>query len=96
MKIPEVREALLDIATDLERIHELPHQARKIRALVDQMRRRPFTRKKHRVSKPVTSDIIHGVLYLARVRKDWTQIEIAKHLDINPARVSEILRGKRQ
>ena len=48
------------------------------------------------VSKPVTSDIIHGVLLLRRQRRDWTQMEIAQYLGINPGRVSEILKGYRK
>ena len=94
MRIPEVREKMSAIADELLEDGQLDLGAR-LHELVAELVRRPQHRHRKHVCRPVTPEIEAKVVRL-RSTTGLSQYEIAKQLDINSGRVSEILHGFRE
>lgn len=94
MTVPEVREALFELAQELEGLQHYA-QANKLKSLSNQLKRRPVIRKTRVKSRPSTTAMRSMIRDYARENLGMSQAEIATHFYVNPGRVSEALRGKR-
>lgn len=88
MKIPEIREELLSIASATGN-PRLAH-------LASQLNRRSATRKAPASSNPMTPAIAASIRAMAKAHPRMSQAEIGRHFNVNSGRVSEVLRGKRK
>lgn len=89
MKMPEVREALNNIALDLAKL------SLKIKVLADETRKRPAHRKVEPHSAPMTDKLADKIHQFAKDNPTMSQFQIAQRFKVNQGRVSEALRGKR-
>lgn len=87
MKIPEVADRLRTIAEEAG-IAEL-------RALADELRRRPCGRKAPPSAEPMTPELARRIQAYRRANPSLSQVEISQHFRVNQGRVSEVLKGKR-
>lgn len=87
MRIPEIRDRLLQIA-DMHRIPE-------IERLDHQLTRRAPKRKAPKSSDAMTDEKAAGIRKFAQDNPTMTQVEIGRHFNVNQGRVSEALRGFR-
>lgn len=87
MTIPEIRKALFDLAVE-RGIPELFEY-------VDELHRRPAGPKPPPVSQPMSEDLAEAIRALKQSSPRMTQVEIARKLQVNQGRVSEVLKGKR-
>lgn len=90
MKLPEVRDALHEIAGDLISVAE------KIKRLAEETRKRPAHRKAPAKARPISQELEESIMEFARQNPKASQFEIGKRFGVNQGRVSETLRGKRQ
>jgi hypothetical protein len=92
MRIPEVKDALAEVAADPRVPADL---AARIKSLADELRRRrPRTVAEPR-STPTTPLMMNAIRHYHAAHPDKPQTEIARIFNVNPGRVSEALRGKR-
>lgn len=92
MRMPEIREELLNIANDTRLPHEVKHR---LRHLADETKRRSSRGLKPYNAVPITPELAREIRNY-HVDHPWTsQAEIAKRFNVNQGRVSEILHGKR-
>lgn len=94
MRIPEVRKEMRNMADDLDE-EGLLDTGERLRELADELVRRPQHRRREHVCRPVTPEVKADVIRL-RETTNISQYEIAKKLNINTGRVSEILHGFRE
>lgn len=83
MRIPEIQEQLRELSAT-------------IGVLAEELSRRSPTKRAQATSEKVTPELARAVKMYARLNPDETQAEVGKKFNINPGRVSEILRGKRK
>ena len=91
--IPQIRERLHEIATAL-----MPYNAgvaSELRELADETKRRAPVRTTRARRPPLTEAQVEDIHTAAREFPDSSYHEISKLLDINTARISEVLAGKR-
>jgi hypothetical protein len=86
MRLPEIATRIREIAGE-RGIPELVNLAEQIGRRTS--RRGPTT------SRPMTKGLAGGIRLYALAHPGMTQLEIARHFDVNQGRVSETLRGKR-
>lgn len=92
MKIPEVREKLLDVAHYLDRF-EMIEASGQIRALVKEMYRRPYVRKaKAKRTRPPKAEVVA----YAAAHPEADYVDISNYFATNPGRISEDLAGYRK
>ncbi len=91
MRIPEVRAELLEIAEFL--VVHFPHHAKRLRQLVEEMKRRPAHRGR-RTARPV-HEVEEEIRTLHADHPEMSGQEIAHELGISSGRPSEVLHGKR-
>jgi len=94
MKIPEVRERLLDIAAALE-IEGCGDHAEAIRGLVRELYRRPPVRRAPRQARPLSAQERERAREIAAAHPDMPQRDIARVFGVDGGRVSEAVAGKR-
>jgi hypothetical protein len=87
MRIPEIRDRLLQIAA----MHRIPE----IERLAHQLTRRAPKRMAPRSSEAMTDEKAAGIRQFARDNPTMTQVDIGRHFNVNQGRVSEALRGFR-
>jgi hypothetical protein len=87
MRIPEIRDELLEIAaaTGNNRLAHLAHA----------LTRRPTTRKAPTRSQRVTPELRREIAEYATANPDMSQVAVGRRFGVNPGRVSEALNGKR-
>jgi hypothetical protein len=90
MKLPEVRDALHDIASQLDKLSSTVAQ------LAEETKKRPARKKAPVNSKPMTDKLAAEIRQFSKLNPNKSQFEIAKIFGVNQGRVSEVLRGKRQ
>jgi predicted O-methyltransferase YrrM len=90
MKLPEVRDALHDVATQLDKLSSVVAQ------LAEETRKRRAPKKAPAKSKPMTDETAELIRAYARKYPTASQFEIGKVFGVNQGRVSEVLRGKRK
>lgn len=86
MRIPEIADRLREVAVE----QGLPELA----GLADELRRRPSQRAPAR-SRPMSDELAADILFCAGEHPGMSQADIAKLLNCNQGRVSEVLKGKR-
>lgn len=94
MKLPDVRTALIALASDID-AKGLHPEARKLRELAEQTRRRSPVRKAPWRARTLTPELIDQIRAAAREHPDWSFGRIAALCDVNQGRVSEVLAGVR-
>jgi len=87
MRIPEIADRLRDLAAE----RGLPELV----GLADELRRRPAGPRPPAVSQPMSEDLAESIRALKQSSPRMTQVEIARKLQVNQGRVSEVLKGKR-
>lgn len=91
MRIPEIREELRNLAAKLA-----PPFGNRLVELADELKRRsPRKVARRTVHEPMTDSKRAAIVYLADKYPNLTGAEIAARVKVSPARVSEVLRGKR-
>lgn len=88
MLVPEVAARLRQLAVELN----CPELSR----LADELRRRPSGPKAPNSSRSMTPGLASQIRALKATQPALSQAEIGRQLNVNPGRVSEVLRGKRQ
>lgn len=87
MLIPDVQKRMRELAS----AHGIPE----LRTLADELSRRKSTRSA-RISPPMTTELRKAICAYATANPGMSQANIATRFNVNPGRVSEALRGKRQ
>ena len=88
MRLPEVAARLHVLAIEL-------HCA-ELDLLANEIGRRPSGQRAAKTSAPMTEAVRDEIRAIKAAEPDLSQAEIGKRLNINPGRVSEVLRGKRK
>jgi hypothetical protein len=88
MRLPVIADRLRELADE----KDLPE----LRELADEIRRRPTGPYAPRQSQKMTPELAKDIRTMARTYPDMSQAAIAQLFSVNPGRVSEALRGKRQ
>ena len=88
MRIPEVRERLVQLASVLD----VPELA----VLAGHLKRRVHGRRTRSLIPPLTTEAKKIIRRYAKVNPDASQLDIANRFGTNPGRVSEALYGKRE
>lgn len=86
--IPELRAEL--------RVLAARHGILRLRDIADELERRPARRSGRKVSTPMTPQLAAQIRSHARANPTLTQVEIGRHFNVNPGRVSECVNGKRR
>lgn len=92
--IPQIRDALHEIASAIQ--HYVPGYAAKLHELADETKRRPAVRPRRRKRPPLTEKQVEDIQTAAREFPDESYHKLSILLDINTARISEVLAGKRE
>jgi hypothetical protein len=87
MKIPEVRDRLLELAVE--------HGIDELEVLAGELRRRPPVKRAAVRAEPMTDELRLAIRAYWRARPDASNAEIATVFSVNPGRVSEALAGFR-
>lgn len=99
MRIPEIREELLEIADDLYQSSQpgsrLRERANRIAELAAETRRRPPVRKATPRRRRMTRLLVLLIRDYANKHPGLDHMAIAAKFNVNPGRVSEVLAGKR-
>ena len=87
MRIPEIRDELLEIAaaTGNNRLVHLAHA----------LTRRHADRKAPATSRRMTPELRREIAEYANANPDMSQVAVGRRFGVNPGRVSEALNGKR-
>jgi hypothetical protein len=93
MTIPEIREALIALSADT-RIP--PDVAFTMRQLALETKRRRPRRVAVQKCTPATPKVRAAIRLFAAANPKMSQLEIGRHFNVNPGRVSEALRGFRR
>ena len=88
MTLPEVAEELRLLAVQ----HNIP----RLNALADEIKRRPMFTKSPITSAHMTPALKQAIQACHKANPLWPQAYIARKYNVNPGRVSEVLRGKRK
>lgn len=88
MRVSDIQKRMRDLAS----IHHIGE----LRTLADELSRRKPTRVAAPTSKPMTDDLRKAICVYAAANPMISQVNIAIIFGVNPGRVSEALRGKRQ
>lgn len=88
MKIPEIRDRLLEKAAE--------YNDAELLRLANELNRRSPLKRAAPNSKKITPDLRAAIVAYARAHDDAPQANIARVFNVNPGRVSESLRGYRQ
>lgn len=91
MRIPEVRSRLREIARHLP-----DREARQLRWLIGELKRRPRVRRAPVQSKRMTPVLQARLRRFAATHVEWSYQRIGAHFGVNAGRVSEALAGKRR
>lgn len=92
MRLPEVADALVEVAGD----KRMPPDLRdRIITLTKEMRRRSGPRRPIQ-SATITPALIAQIRAYYTANRHLTQAAIARHFNVNPGRVSEAIKGKRE
>jgi hypothetical protein len=94
MKIPEVAVRIRQIAEQIERYD--PILAKELLTLADELKRRPPSVRSTVTSSHITPKLISEIQQFSEENPLLSYQTIAKKFNVNPGRVSEALRGKRQ
>jgi len=95
--IPEIRRRLHELADELAAgMRGGREMSAELRRLAEATRRRPAPRVAPIKSHPATAQTSEEIRKLAKFLPNASQAEIAHEFNVNPGRVSEALRGKRQ
>ncbi|WP_176026487.1 hypothetical protein [Brucella intermedia] len=86
MRIPQIRERLIEIA------HTLGNG--EIERLANKLTRRPTIKRAMPVSRTMTAELKQEIREYHKAHPGVAQTEIAKLFNVNQGRVSEALRGK--
>ena len=90
---PEVRAEMAAIAAKLARSR--PAMSQRLLELVEELKRRPPSRKAAPTSRPMTPTLAKQIRAYAMLHPTYSMHRIAQHHRVNMARVSEALNGKR-
>jgi hypothetical protein len=88
MRVREIQKRMRELAS----IHDIGE----LRTLADELSRRRPTRVVAPTSSPMTADLRDAIRSFASSHPACSQQAIAERFRVNPGRVSEALRGKRQ
>jgi CENP-B N-terminal DNA-binding domain len=88
MRLPEVATRLRELAIELN--------CDELDGLADEIGRRPSGQRAPATSAPMTDSLREKIHALKEAEPNLSQAEIGKRLNINPGRVSETLKGKRE
>lgn len=95
LTIPEIRDLIAELTDEGTKLARRQYEINlRINALMQETYRRSYTRTPVK-NNPVTAIIRASVRAMAAANPDASHQEIAEAHNINPGRVSEILRGKR-
>lgn len=86
--IPELREELRVLSYRLG----VP----RLREIADELRRRPPQGSGRKISATMTPELRAEIRAYAKANPELTQVEIGRHFNVNPGRVSEAVSGKRK
>lgn len=95
MTLPEVREAMFELAKKLSDAG-LTGFASGLTQLAEETRRRSPIQRAAATARPITPAIRKEVRRTARAHPDWSLRKIGQHCGVDQGRVSEILRGYRR
>lgn len=93
MRLPEIADALREIA-ESKKCHK--KIAAKLVELAAEIRRRRPVKRGPVISARMTEKLAREIKYYALAHPDLTQIEVGRVFNVNPGRVSEVMRGKRK
>lgn len=94
MRMPEVRQAMLDMAKRLRMKGEAA-EAAALAKLADETRRRSPVHRARRTARTISPAVISDVWACFHANPDWSFRRIGQHVNVDGGRVSEILAGKR-
>lgn len=98
MRLPEVKKEMHKLANILENGGTI--NPRYLHDLADQITRRQPLSRAQNTSQKITPELREQIrlFHLRKIQYDkyWTQQKTAEHFNVNPGRVSEAVRGKRQ
>lgn len=95
MKLPDVREELHKLASDLDAAG-LGLVGQRLAYLAEQTRRRSPLKRAEPRAKPITDETKKRIRDTAAAHPAWSLREIGRHVGVDQGRVSEVLRGFRQ
>ncbi|PWC54413.1 hypothetical protein TSA6c_00360 [Azospirillum sp. TSA6c] len=96
MRIPEVRDALTQLAADLAAGRATQKQgAARIGELVPELYRRPARRRAPVECSPPTPEVAEQIRTIARMNPRLSYRKLADMFDMNIGRISEVIAGKR-
>lgn len=87
MRLPEVAARLRELADELE--------CEELNELADEIGRLTSEPRAPRTSRPMTDTLRDEIRQMKAANPHFSHTEIGRRLNVNPGRVSEILRGKR-
>lgn len=87
MRLPEIAKELRELAV----LHNLPGLA----TLANAMKRRRMGQKPPQTAQPMTPALANAIRAHRAKNPSHTQTQIAAHFNVNPGRVSEVLKGHR-
>jgi hypothetical protein len=90
MTLPEIEADLKKIAFALNLL------SGRLQDLLKEIPRRKPTRRSKSSSTPMTPVVARAIRATAKANPDWSYVKIARVHNVNPGRVSEVLRGKRK
>ena len=88
MRLPEVAARLRVLADELNCVE--------LNQLAEEISRRPSGQRAARTSAPITDELREQIKAMKAAEPGLSQAEIGKRLNVNPGRVSETLKGKRE
>lgn len=95
MKLPDVREEMHKLASDLDAAG-LGLVGQRLAYLAEQTRRRSPKKRAEPRAKPMTEATKERIRQVAKANPGWANREVALAVGVDGGRVSEVLRGFRQ
>lgn len=92
MRIPEIADSIRAIAFDPRVPADI---SEKLRTYANEMGRRPAPERRAPQSATMTPELAAAIRKYHHTNQHLTQTAVARHFNVNPGRVSEVLRGKR-
>lgn len=90
MRLPEIQEEIVELSSQLRKI------ANRLKLLSNEISRRKPEKRAPRTSARMTPALANEIRGYAKLFPKASQVAIGKVFNVNPARVSETLRGKRK
>lgn len=88
MRIPEIQSELFMLAEQ----HKMPRLAE----LANELYRRRGRRNSPVISRKITDELEAQIKSYIRLHPSQSQMQVARHFNVNAGRISEIVRGKRK